>query len=112
MKKKALKKILTVFLCIFLLFAVTHVALAAFAPISWEAGGCAGGYKSSVIYGNEEEIEEALGINLTEKQLWQIKENWVWRGRNSTSFFTDSDGNEVKISGKKIWNSFFKWSYA
>lgn len=110
-KKKILKKVLIVFLSLVLLMSASFVAVGLFAPVEWEAAACAGGYRSFAISLNEERIEKDLGIALTDKQLWEIKENWKWEGRNSWSSFSDENGNVVQISGKKIWANYFNWSY-
>ena len=109
-KKKILKKVLIVFLCIVLLLPIGYFMLTTFAPIDWGVT-CAGGFAATVIRSEKENIEEALNINLTERQLWEIQENWKIEGRDSWSFFTDENGDEVKISGKQGWGGKLNWSY-
>lgn len=110
--KKTLKIVTKVFLCFVILVSLLYVGGGLFSSVNFDSGACAGGFHRYVVDENKEEFERLFGCKIEEEDIWQIADRISYEGRNIYAEFTDENGKEHRLNGRKVWYCKYKWEKA
>ena len=106
------------------LFIVTFVSVVHLAPVDWDAGGCAGGFKTHIFqkYRNDL-VEKFIDDSGMKNQICNVEVNngsskVSWRNRRiyiqfEVSYDHETKGEQTEIlsfSGDRVWIEKFNWS--
>lgn len=118
-KKSRLFKAMVSIICVFSVILISSVVFIATRDVSFDAGGCSGGFKTAVWHKYKDELFEKYldGFNNDNcnRELIEDSRCVIFKDKTIVFFFdvavTDENGNEwidyVHITGKRIWT----WKY-